>query len=110
MFSKSAYRTGIPLALAAVVGLLTVASAQKGTQEQAPAKRAKPAKSPEAKSATEKSAPVKEAATPPKKGMVWVNTDSKIFHAAGSRWYGKTIEGKWMTEAEAVKAGYRAAK
>ena len=42
--------------------------------------------------------------------MVWVNTDSKIYHAPGSHWYGRTIEGKWMTEPEAKKAGYRAAK
>lgn len=47
---------------------------------------------------------------PPQKGMVWVNTDSGIFHKEGSRWYGKTKQGKWMTEADAVKAGYQAAK
>src|SRR5262249_28119657 len=28
--------------------------------------------------------------TPPQKGMVWVNTDSGVFHKEGSRWYGKT--------------------
>jgi DNA uptake protein ComE-like DNA-binding protein len=48
--------------------------------------------------------------TPPKKGMVWVNTDSKLYHKEGSRWYGKTKEGKWMTEQDATKEGYRAAK
>jgi hypothetical protein len=42
--------------------------------------------------------------------MVWVNTDSKIYHKPGSRWYGKTKEGQWMTEQDAVKAGYRAAQ
>jgi hypothetical protein len=50
------------------------------------------------------------ARTPPKPGMVWVNTESKIYHKPGSRWYGKTVSGEWLTEAEAIKAGYRASK
>ncbi|HET8926183.1 MAG TPA: hypothetical protein VFN26_24580 [Candidatus Acidoferrum sp.] len=41
---------------------------------------------------------------------VWVNTDSGIYHKPGSRYYGKTKKGKYMTEAEARKAGYREAK
>ncbi len=44
---------------------------------------------------------------PPLKGLVWVNTDSKIFHKEDSPWYGNTKEGKWMTEADAVKAGFK---
>jgi hypothetical protein len=44
------------------------------------------------------------------KGMVWVNTESKIYHKEGSRWYGKTKQGSYMTETEAIKAGYRAPK
>ncbi len=61
----------------------------------------------EAKGKTEKI----EARTPPQKGMVWVNTDSpdKIYHVEGSRWYGKTKEGKWMSEADAKRDGYHAA-
>jgi hypothetical protein len=51
-----------------------------------------------------------EAQVPPAKGMVWVNTKSGVFHSEGDRWYGKTKEGKFMTESEALKAGYRAAK
>lgn len=43
-------------------------------------------------------------------GLVWVNTATKVFHRAGSRWYGKTKAGKCMTEADAVKAGYRESK
>jgi len=42
-------------------------------------------------------------------GLVWVNTDSKVYHKSG-RWYGKTKSGKFMTEAEAQAAGYRAAQ
>jgi Helix-hairpin-helix motif len=43
-------------------------------------------------------------------GMVWVNPKTKIFHRQGDRWYGKTKNGKYMTEAEAVAAGYRESK
>jgi len=50
--------------------------------------------------------------TPPPagKGMVWVNTETKVFHREGDYWYGKTKKGEYMTEADAVKAGYREAK
>ena len=43
-------------------------------------------------------------------GMVWVNTDSGVYHKPGTRWYGKTKKGKYMTEADAIKTGYHAAK
>ena len=38
-------------------------------------------------------------------GKVWVNLNSGIYHKGG-RWYGKTKNGKFMTEEEAKKAGY----
>jgi DNA uptake protein ComE-like DNA-binding protein len=46
---------------------------------------------------------------PPEKGMVWVNLDSKRYHKETSAWYGRTKNGKYMSEAEAIKAGYSAA-
>ena len=42
-------------------------------------------------------------------GLVWVNSDSHIYHKEGSRFYGTTKKGKYMTEAQAVKEGNRAA-
>jgi hypothetical protein len=44
------------------------------------------------------------------KGLVWVNTKTKVYHSAEDRYYGTTKSGKFMTEADAQKAGYRAAK
>ena len=41
-------------------------------------------------------------------GKVWVNTESGVYHKSG-RWYGKTKNGKFMTEAEAKAAGYKEA-
>ncbi|MBT1076900.1 ComEA family DNA-binding protein [Geobacter grbiciae] len=55
-------------------------------------------------------APAKVAVPPVGRGMVWVNPDSKVYHKEGSRWYGKTKKGSYMTESEAIKAGYRAPK
>ena len=41
-------------------------------------------------------------------GMVWVNTDTGVYHQPGTRYYGKTKQGKYMLEADAIRAGYRA--
>jgi hypothetical protein len=47
---------------------------------------------------------------PPGSGMVWVNTETKVYHREGDRYYGKTKNGTYMSEADAIKAGNRAAK
>lgn len=40
---------------------------------------------------------------------VWANTKSRVYHCPGSRYYGNSSAGEWMTEAAAIKAGYRGA-
>jgi hypothetical protein len=72
----------------------------------------KPKNTPTPAPATESSSTAVNATPAPGggHGMVWVNTDSHIYHKEGSRYYGKTKQGKYMSEADAVKEGDRPAK
>ncbi len=40
-------------------------------------------------------------------GLVWVNSGSNVYHCYGSRYYGTTKSGKYLTEAQAKAAGAR---
>jgi len=57
-----------------------------------------------------KTSPAAASQGTPGAGNVWVNLDSGVYHYSNSRYYGKTKNGKYMSEADAVKAGYHAAK
>jgi hypothetical protein len=46
----------------------------------------------------------------PSDAVVWVNSVSKVYHASGSRNYGKTKTGAYMCEQVSVAAGYRVPK
>ena len=41
-------------------------------------------------------------------GKVWVNSESKTYHCQGTKWYGTTKHGEYMTEAQAKAQGYHA--
>jgi hypothetical protein len=41
-------------------------------------------------------------------GKVWVNDESKVYHCADDRYYGKTKKGEYMSEADAVAKGNHA--
>jgi hypothetical protein len=43
-------------------------------------------------------------------GQVWVNTQSHIYHEPGSKFYGKTKQGKYVSEQEAIAEGDRPAR
>lgn len=40
---------------------------------------------------------------------VWVNTKSHVYHCPGTRYYGNTKNGEYMTQADAQKKGNRPA-
>jgi hypothetical protein len=42
-------------------------------------------------------------------GQVWVNTELGVYHREGSPFYGTTAKGKYMTEQDAIQAGYKPA-
>jgi Helix-hairpin-helix motif len=50
------------------------------------------------------------AKVPPHKGMVWVNKNTMVYHKEGDRWYGKTKNGEFMNEQDAIKLGARVSK
>lgn len=84
-----------PAATAAPAPAATPAPAAP-TPAPAPAAKAAPAAAPAA------AAPAPAAGS----GQVWVNTKSKIYHCEGSKFYGKTKQGEYMTEADAQAKGF----
>jgi hypothetical protein len=42
-------------------------------------------------------------------GLVWVNTEAGVYHREGSPFYGTTEKGKYMTEQQAIQAGFKRA-
>jgi DNA uptake protein ComE-like DNA-binding protein len=89
-------------------------SSAPASSSSAPAAASAPAPAPAASASA--AAPATSAKSTPQpqpspgSGMVWVNLDSGVYHKEGTRYYGKTKNGKYMSEADALKAGYRAAK
>jgi hypothetical protein len=85
--------------------VLAEAQASSSSTNAAPAKPAA-----QASPATAAVAPSSsEIAAAKASGKVWVNTETRVYHKSG-RWYGKTKQGKFMTESEAKAAGYKEAQ
>jgi hypothetical protein len=67
-------------------------------------------KAPKAKAPATPPPTAAEIADATAKGMVWVNLNTKVYHKPGVPTYGTTKHGQFMTEADAQKAGYKAAQ
>jgi hypothetical protein len=46
----------------------------------------------------------------PSDTVVWLNLNSGIYHYAGQRWYGRTENGAFVCEREAIAVGDRATR
>lgn len=113
LLAMKTLRSNLVTALLLSASVLSV-SALSGSLLAAQATATAPA------TAAVKKAATKMAPTPPptdadiadakSKGMVWVNLNTKVYHKDSAATYGKTKHGKFMSEADAQAAGYKAAQ
>lgn len=110
---KSTVRTlAIAAAMFCAAGAFaqTAAPAAKASAPAMAAPAAKAAAAPAATPAAPAAKAAKTVAPGGGNGKVWVNTASKVYHCEGSKDYGTTKVGEYMTEADAKTKGFHGVK
>jgi hypothetical protein len=74
-----------------------------------PAAAAAPAAAPAATTKSAKPTASTAAAAGGGTGMVWVNKATRTYHCSTDKWYGKTKNGEYLSEADAKTQGFHAA-
>jgi hypothetical protein len=108
-------KAGIPASTITKITPLVTVSGGSATSETNTSPQAQPetqgqASPPPSRKSSTSAASQQNDRGNPAPGMVWVNLDSGVYHYEGSRFYGKTKNGKYMSESDAINAGYHAAK
>jgi hypothetical protein len=101
--------TKLITAAVATASLLSLGIVPLGAQPQATA-TGTATKAPKVKTPAAPAPSAADIADATSKGLVWVNLNTKKYHKPGVAVYGKTKNGKFMTEADAKAGGYVAAQ
>jgi hypothetical protein len=93
----------------AAAGTTTAAMGSSGAMSPMSMKPAASTKTASTKSASGFSSEAEAKASCPMDTVVWENTSSKVYHAANSKYFGKTKKGAYACSKAAAAAGFKAA-